>query len=288
MVQDLYKSPDRSLIEPIRHRVHTVYSISDEKPNEDENLTRHEARQRSHHLEKFSIGSEGASLISRGILWLPNVDAASKIQEWMSDTSTTSSIPLWIESSDVSSELPSSRAVAVTALMAAWHSGLPILSHFCERPRFTELAAGRDVEKVGLIGLVYSLITQLLQFNVDDDTFRISKDHVDALDGSDASWKPALDLLSRLWRTTPNLSYCIIDSINNLCFGSGAPWCRDLLNLLLEERANATRLHKVLLTTTGQSRVLPDLVPIKNRLYIESVPEQEFNGGQWVEAPNMR
>jgi hypothetical protein len=188
---------------------------------------------------------------------------------------------LWIASPDVSETFPSSRAAALTALVAARHSEVPLISHFCERPRPTELCPGRDVEKVGLIGLIYSLIAQLLQFNVTNDSFRISEAQLLKLDGSDDSWSVAVEVFSYLWETTTKLSYCIIDGPNDLSFSGGTEWCDDLLGVILKDRKSGPPV-RILLTTTGQSRVLPDHVPVDAQIFAVRGAREGMRNGPWV------
>jgi hypothetical protein len=109
-----------------------------------------------------------------------------KLHDWIGDE--TSSPTLWISSSKLSPpDIPGSRAAALNALVTAWTAELPIISHFCERPRFASLAKDCDVKKVGLIGMVYSLITQLLQFEFEGDAFEVAQSQVEKLNGSDES-----------------------------------------------------------------------------------------------------
>jgi len=245
-------------------------------------LNRSEAREISINLENFIIGDEGHRMFGDGKFWLPDIEASSALEDWMSDK--TQSSTLWISSEDVSTEMPSSRAAALSAIIAAWHAEMPIISHFCERPRYTDVSRGRDVEKMGLLGLLYSLITQLLQFNVEDDRFEIAQKQVNALDGSDDSWSPALELFSKLLKATPYLSICVLDGLNDLCFSAGAEWCKDLLNVLFDYRKSSPVPFRVLLTTSGQSRVLPEYVRAEDRLSIVNSARAIARSGKWVTA----
>ncbi|KAF1958094.1 hypothetical protein CC80DRAFT_560331 [Byssothecium circinans] len=249
-------------------------------------LARKAARDMNAQLEEYIVGTEGYSLFDGGIFWLPTVEIASKMQDWMSNTATSfTSVLLWVSSPDVSEAFPSSRAAALTVLMAAWCTELPIISHFCERPRTTNIPSGRDVEKVGLIGLIYSLIAQLLKFNVTDDSFEVAKGQMAKLDGSDDSWIVALEIFSKLWKTTPQLSYCIIDGLNEFGFSEGASWSSDLLKVLLDPERLRRGCVKILLTTTGHSRILLDLVPMEDRVIANSEARKAVRGGQWVTTP---
>ena len=244
-------------------------------------LNRAETKALSSQLGPYVIGTEGPSLFKDGKFWLPDIDISIKLGDWMSPDTTLSI--LWITSPVSARGFPGSRAAALVALVAAWESGLPIISHFCARPYHGDLSQGRSVEKVGLIGLIYSLVIQLLQFNVKDDTFRASKDAFDKLDGTDGSWPDALALLRDLLQSTPQLQRCIIDGLNDLCFSSGAEWCGAFLHMLLEHQ-KTTPGFKILLTTTGQSRVLPQYVPVKDRILVQTGAKEVIREGRWVKA----
>lgn len=245
-------------------------------------LNRAKVRARNSLLEEFIIGNEGHSVFKDGRLWLPHLDVSSKLHDWMNED--TRSPTLWIYSPAVSNGMPSSRAAATTSLFAAWRSGIPTISHFCERPRFADVPDERNAEKIGMIGLIYSLIIQLLQFDFDEDAFEIAEEQIKRLDGSDESWPHALDLFARLLETTPQLSLCIVDGLNDLAFSAGAKWCDDFLSSLFSHQTSCTGIFRVLITTSGQSRVLPNHIALDSRVFIEKEAQQVIRGGQWVDA----
>jgi hypothetical protein len=191
---------------------------------------------------------------------------------------------LWITSSAAARGFPGSRAASLVTLVAAWESRLPIISHFCARPYHGDLTQGRSVERAGLVGLVYSLIIQLLQFNVKDDAFRTSKEAFDKLNGSDESWPGALLLLKTLLQSTPHLQRLIVDGLNDLCFSSGSEWCAALLNMLHEHQRTSALGFKILLTTTGQSRVLPQYIEVKDRILVQTGAKEIIREGRWVKG----
>ena len=234
-------------------------------------------------LEKWVIGGEGHSLFNDGRFWLPEIDVAWRLHEWIGKEAKSHT--LWISSSDVSQvELSGSRAAALNALVAAWTAELPVISHFCERPRYATLSAGQDVEKVGLIGTVYSLITQLFQFNFEDDEFEIPQAQIEALDGSDKSWPQALDILSALLKATPHLGICVVDGLNDLAFAGGTKWCSDFLQMLFEHQKLCRGSFKILLTTSGQSRVLQDYVDVADRMFTHTEAREVIRAGRWYKG----
>ncbi|KAH7088210.1 hypothetical protein FB567DRAFT_559899 [Paraphoma chrysanthemicola] len=248
-------------------------------------MDRKATRDYSKSLERFIIGTEGHSFMTDGKFWIPDVDISAKLHGWLGNDDASPT--LWVSSPEVIQVgMSSSRAAALSLLVAAWQAELPIISHFCERPRFATLPADRDVERVGLIGLVFSLITQLLQFAVANDSFQVSHDQMEDLDGSDASWSHALELLVQLLRTTPQLGLCVIDGLNDLSFTGGAQWCSVLLTVLFEHQRSAPSTFRILLTTSGQSRVLQDHVEVSDRAFAMIGGREVIRGGQWVSGRN--
>ncbi|EFQ94164.1 hypothetical protein PTT_08250 [Pyrenophora teres f. teres 0-1] len=231
-------------------------------------------------LKKWVIGIEGHSVLNDGRFWLPEVDIVWRLQDWIGNE--PKSPTLWISSPGVSqAELSGSRAAALNALVAAWTAELPIISHFCERARYATLSEGQDVEKVGLIGLVYNLITQLLQFSFEKDEFEIPQPQVEALNGSDESWPQALDMLSALLKATPHLRICVIDGLNDLAFAGGEKWCSDFLRMLFEHQRSCHGSFKILLTTLGQSRVLQDHVDVADHVFTHTEAREVIRAGRW-------
>ncbi|KAF2823841.1 hypothetical protein CC86DRAFT_447492 [Ophiobolus disseminans] len=226
-------------------------------------------------LEQFVVGDEGHSFLGNGKFWLPEVDIAARLHDWFGGD--RGSATLWISSAHVTQcGFTSSRAAALNLLVAALQVETPILSHFCERPCFTTVASDRDIERVGLIGLVYSLMSQLLQFSFDSDTFEMQQEQVKGLDGSDESWPKALNLLSALLKTAPHLSLCAAQS----------EWCSAVLAMLFEHQKSSPGVFRILLTTSGQSRVLQDHIEVADRVFAMIGGREVIRGGQWMSAPD--
>ena len=251
----------------------------------DDNLVnRTESRYLVPGLEDFCVGTEGRSLCVDNKCWVSEVQRTCKHQAWEDAEAGFST--LWVSGPEVShSGISSSRAFAMNILAAAWEAGIPTVSHFCERPRIATHVADRELEKVGLIGLVYSLVSQLLQFQFDGDTFEASQDALRRLDGSDESWPAALELFSALLAATPHLSICVIDSLNDLAFGAVAQWCDAFLCILFGHQKTSVGTFRILLTTTGQSRVLQDHVKVSDRVFTQTEAREVMRGGRWYTGP---
>ncbi|KAF2111086.1 hypothetical protein BDV96DRAFT_500031 [Lophiotrema nucula] len=242
------------------------------RPRTPGHISRIEAQAYVPKLEKFIIGTEGQSLFDNGKFWMPDTDVSSRLQRWLESDQGTST--LWITSPDVVPRTSSAQAAAMLAVATAWQSETPIISHFCRRPRSFEIPKGQKVEQAGLLGLLYSLIVQLLQFHVDNEEFEISETDLDKLDGSKESFHTALRSFSDLLHGTPQLSICVIHGVNDLAWSDGADWCRTLLTTLLEHQTASPRPFRILLTTTGQSRVLPEHIKVENRLFTTGTAQE--------------
>ncbi|KAI0116461.1 hypothetical protein GGR51DRAFT_501415 [Nemania sp. FL0031] len=227
-------------------------------------ITRAEARNYGPALEPFITGNEGPSLVGGESFWLAEEDVLPKLRTWMVENEASRT--LWVSSPyDAEGEMTSARAAALAVATAAWQAETPLISHFCQRPRPSELRARMSIEQVGLIGLVYSFIHQLLQFSAAEDTLDVSAESFAFLDGGNGSWDAGLEVLQALLDRTPVLMYCVIDGLNDLEWGGGSPKCRQLLELLLARQRRAGTVFNILFTTAGQSLVLPSYVKLKDR-----------------------
>ncbi|KAK3350268.1 hypothetical protein B0T25DRAFT_263212 [Lasiosphaeria hispida] len=223
-------------------------------------ITREKARVYGPILGKFIIGDEGPALLTTGRFWVAEDEVLPKLRTWM--TENTTSRTLWISSPDDPSDgIPSAQAAAMAVVSAAWQAETPIISHFCQRPRRDKTREGMTIEQVGLLGLVYSLISQLLQFSGDDDQLDVSEDCFGVLNGKKESWDAALQVLQALLSRTPVLMFCVIDSLNSLEYGEreSLKWCSQVLDILRTRQQQEGTVFNILLTSAGQSRALASL-----------------------------
>jgi hypothetical protein len=237
--------------------------------SDTELLDRSAARDSATSLKSQVVGREGQDLFGDGKYWLPEVDVSTRLHEFIGPNSRSAT--LWVSGPSVDrQEMPNSRVVAMHLFLAAWQAEMPLISHFCERPRASTLPKHRKVEETGLIGLLYSLIHQLLQFEFEDDPFRIPGTELEKLDGSDQSWDQAIDVFTKLLDATPHLSLCVIDGLNELAYStSSAEWCATLLQVMSKHQAQFSGTFKLLLSTQGNSRVLQDHVSVSDRLTVQ-------------------
>lgn len=234
--------------------------------------SRSELREIARQMEPYVVGTEGHSLLGSDQFWMPGPKVASVLQEWMAKVELPQT--LWVSGPAVSGtvSMTSSKASAMNVVLAAWTVHSPIISHFCERPHH-----GSDsvtCERSGMVGLVYSLIIQLLQFNVEDDQLNLDLKDMSRLDGSIASFSEGLKVLYQLFACTQDLRFCVIHNLNALEWGGGAEWCHDFLDVLFRAQGNCRASLKILLTTSGSSRVLAERIPARSQCFAEQFAQQ--------------
>lgn len=261
-----------------------VVSVQDMPVREETewSLDRTVTRDSSNQLQKFVVGSDGLTFFKDGKFWLPEPRIVSRLGDWIGPDTLLST--LWIESPTRSRGCPGSRAAALTTVATAWDSEMPIISHFCAIPYHGDVPGDRTVEEVGLIGLVYSLVLQLLQFNVEADRFHTTREQLTALDGSNTSWPDALAMFKYLLQTTPQVTRCVVDGLNELSYSDGAEWCGAFLDTLLEHQRLSAQGFKILLTTKGQSRVLGDYIVEDARIVANGPAREVVRDGEWVDT----
>ncbi|KAI3316662.1 hypothetical protein HD806DRAFT_517086 [Xylariaceae sp. AK1471] len=246
--------PDRLAIEPTSNIEEVTAS----------GITRAEARTYSHAIKPFIIGDEGSGLFGEGGgFWLAEDEVLPKLRTWMVENAAPRT--LWVSSPYDVAGTTSARAAALAVVTAAWQAETPLISHFCQRPQPSEMRAGMSIAQVGLVGMLYSLILQLFQFSAAEDNLEVSRESLAALDGSYESWSASLEVFRALLERTPVLMYCVIDGLNDLEWGGGGKECRQVLDVLLARQRQAGTVFNILLTTAGQSLVLPSYVQLKDR-----------------------
>jgi hypothetical protein len=230
----------------------------------DSGMKRAEARALVPSLEPFINGEEGPAFFVTGNTWLVEDAVQMRLRKWMYEDSE--SRVLWISSpAEQGVTVTASKAAALATVSAAWQAETPVISHFCRRPPPNRLSKGMTFEQQGLIGLVYSFINQLLQLNSPEDRIIVDEKDLTALHGGMESWEASLQVLRALLVQTPKMMVCVIDSLNDLAWGDGGRWCNQLLDVLLTRQEQPGTVFNILVTTSGQSQVLPHRVQLKDR-----------------------
>lgn len=215
-------------------------------------------------LDAFVIDSERPIFSDQAHLWVSEKDIIYKLRDWMTDNSRSRT--LWISSPyEPGVAVPSCRAAVMAAIATAWQAEAPIISHSCNRPSRKQLRPGMNHEQIGLISLIYSFIRQLLQFGTIVDEIETNEDGFGALNGEVSSWGPSLRCLRRLLNKTPVVTFCVIESLNDLESNKGRVWCKQMLDVLEERQQQAGVAFNILYSTAGQSLVLPAYVSSRDR-----------------------
>ena len=256
-------SPMQILAQP---EVASIESTSES----DNGTSREELYKQAQQLEKFVIGDEGHALFEHGQFWMPDTKITPVLQIWM--TGSEAPRTLWISGPATPDATTSAQAAAMNVVFAAWRVSAPILSHFCIRPRIS--TKDLTCEQAGMIGLLYSLILQLLQFKVEDDTLDLTLEDLDYLDGRSQSFSKALGIFHSLLVCTPHVRFCVIHDLNTLEWGGGSEWCHDFLDILFRAQAQCQGSFKILLTTSGSSRVLAERIPARSQCFAEKGAHQ--------------
>ncbi|CRG91387.1 hypothetical protein PISL3812_08435 [Talaromyces islandicus] len=227
-------------------------------------------QQDSSHLQDFFDNTEQIYPFSSEEQLVIPATVATEIYNWMR---TNPSLPLVVEGSR-SLGLPG-RLTLISACcvsIARQHS-IPAISHFCA-------ASSHPSKEAGLLGLVYSLIRQLIDLSPPmldfDSNCDLSTERFNRLNGTMASWTDAVGILNTLLRYKPPVLFCVIDALDLLEDASTQPHIKSLVDMLVshtirsstapvdtepkststDELISKDGLLKVLFTTAGQCRAI--------------------------------
>ena len=222
-------------------------------------------------LEQYIFGIDGLALAKDGRLLLAAPDVVYRLGSWMRDGAMRS-LKLWIEFLFEMGDNTIARMTAVGVIFIAATANAPFISYICEAPDPANIPQTTTMARLGLLSMVYSLIRQLLRFRPADDTFSTKAATLDMLDGGVENWNVALETLKELLQHTPVLRYCIIHGLNDLEIDDGHQYCKDVLEVLCSHCAKSSSPFSLLFTTSGQSRVLYDVIDFED--HVESTEKR--------------
>ncbi|OJJ98704.1 hypothetical protein ASPACDRAFT_44332 [Aspergillus aculeatus ATCC 16872] len=260
-----------------------------------------DAKQYCAHFEDFitAVGaSDGLDLVSDAHVIRLDPLLVRRLGAWlqphadhgvMMDSSVGSPRTLWINSPYQRGTTHGAQLAAIKVLQVAIRAQAPFISHFCHRPHWTPVpnfvGTARDA---GLLALVYSLILQLLQYRPPGQILLPTHD-LASLGSRDrpmqieTCWRPALEILRLLLAGSSSvLGYCIISGWTELeeeqsAADGASELCTEFLDVLFNHAAPSLR---VLLTTSGQSRILDEYVGLEGRVRTEQTAQQMARNGR--------
>lgn len=210
----------------------------------------------SKHLDDFVVGLDERDLARKKAPSRASNLVANRIQRWGKSGSAER---LWLFGPSQSGVPSAIVGAAVSILRTALLLQLPVIAHACDRGR--KATDRMSKEEVGIIGLVYSLIRQVIALSPENGLAGIdlSRKRFDLLDGSVDSWYDALDLLSDLLIYAPPLLLCLIDGLNRLEGSSATDMCEELLDRLddcMDSGQNNGKIVKFIFTSSGNCKAL--------------------------------
>ncbi|KAB5582312.1 hypothetical protein GE09DRAFT_263460 [Coniochaeta sp. 2T2.1] len=194
------------------------------------------------------------------------------IQRWLK---LTTSALLWVEGPGYASDLS---PTALRVCIVTSDAGIPCISFFDKRRYRLSSTKGLTYPEAGLISLLHSLISQLINtlpvvFHT-DDTFE--DEDFSHLDGSPASIDSALDMIRKLLLHAPPVLMCVIDGIQAFDTKELRPHIRRLVDILRDQGTRT--VVKAMFTTDGMSRALAKKIKLRERVNASEMENQERPG----------
>ena len=242
-------------------------------------ITRAEADLQCKILRALVYGTDGIALAQARQAPSADVHILTNIGRWIK-RGIEGPQRLWVQYPFESQESTSAKMTALGIIWVAARANAPFISYICTKPRRADIATSQSVEGAGLLSMAYSLILQLLRYRLEDDEFKADPDLIQGLGGSMGSWERALRLLSSLLDKTPILRYCIIHGLNELESGDSAERCKEFLSILRLAGFRQGAPLSVLLTTSGQSRVLASATTREERVSSSATLREVNRHGQ--------
>jgi len=218
-------------------------------------ISRAEADLQCKILHALVYGTDGIALAQARQAPSADVHILTSIGRWI-QRGIEGPQRLWIQYPFESQENTSARMAALGVIWVAARANAPFISYICMKPRRADILTSQSVEGAGMLSMAYSLILQLLRFRPEDDGFKANPGLIQGLKGSMDCWERALGLLGLLLEQTPVVRYCVIHGLNELESGDGAERCKEFLGILGSAGLRPGAPLSILLTTSGQSKVL--------------------------------
>lgn len=173
---------------------------------------------------------------------------------------------LWI-SGPLDMRYPSAMSAAAACIISVLSQAEPqLIFHFCALPRDEHHHPTLSGEESGLIGLLYSLIIQLISALKPrfESAIDLGHERFTKLDGSMATFSDALKLFEDLVSISSPYIIGVIDGIEWIDYGRGSSRFREFLTSVLRVMGGRSNedgtgsVFKLLFTTAGNSGTLMD------------------------------
>ncbi|KAF2707697.1 hypothetical protein K504DRAFT_435598 [Pleomassaria siparia CBS 279.74] len=242
-------------------------------------MTREETEMRCKILEALIHGTDGLELAEESQMHFTDMHVIIRITTWIKGVSPKSR-KLWIEFPFEYQQDTVARATAAGVISIAAKANVPFISHICRKPNTADIPKSHSTEAAGIMSLVCSLILQLLRFRPENDGFRIDHKKLNGLSNDKERWKTVLEVLGLLLEYTPVVRYCIIHGMNEFESEENSDRCNEFLDLLFSRCIAKGSSLGVLLTTSGQSRVLAKLTDREERVRSDATMSEAMRRGQ--------
>jgi len=143
-------------------------------------MSRNVALEKTKHLDALIVGDSGFGIPHLDTYNYADPSVIWKIRDWINDLEAAPI--LWVNGPTAFGMPSGTASVALVVITCAINSRIPFLSHFCTKA--TRNFQIQTKEDTGFIGLVYSLIRQLLQFKTEEDAVNLSFEQLESLDGT--------------------------------------------------------------------------------------------------------
>ncbi|KAH6995839.1 hypothetical protein BKA56DRAFT_472670, partial [Ilyonectria sp. MPI-CAGE-AT-0026] len=200
------------------------------------------------------------------------IPTLSRLERW---STGSASHMLWIEG------LPNGAdrvyncmsLLSASIISCASHSGVPVISYFCELPREHQLRPDSDESKTrqGLMALVSALLRQMVEHlpPVVETEIDLTEARFRLLDGTSKPkpWDDAMAMFRELATLMPEKVFCVIDGLNRFdgyYDKSTEPCLAELIQVLRDCN------FKVLWTTSGRSGALTEHISFSEALHLQN------------------
>lgn len=239
--------------------------MNQETVNSRKPLHKAEAKALCARLAQFvdQVGvSDGIQLAIDTVYIALDTAILEKVRPWLEEPADPPHA-LWIMAPFECGMQTSALSVSMRFTQILIQAKAPFISCICTMPQKSMIPEFKGtLREAGILAMVYSLILQLLQFRAPGyEQAQLDENELMELDGNIKHWEKSLRIFARLLDSAPNLRYCNISGLTDLEYDTEDK-CKDKCKEFLDVLFSNTRPMplQIFLTTSGQSRLLPEYV----------------------------